>query len=87
MSQAAHGNSLVLKINRGNRPAGDTDDLLVALRAERKTREGHRDRDALLQDEIRTQQQEKSEQESEIHKPDQQKPPEVIVCCSAEFHS
>ena len=74
-----------MKINGRNCAACDTDDLLVALRAERETRERHRNRDALLQNEIRTQQQKKSEQESEIDQPDQQNPPEVIICCSAEF--
>jgi hypothetical protein len=61
--------------------------LLVALRTKRETRERHRNRDALLQDEIRTQQQKKSEQESKIDKPNEQKPPEIVVCCSAEFHT
>jgi len=41
----------------------------------------------LLQDEIRTQQQKKSQQESKIDKPDEQKPSEIVVCCSAEFHT
>src|SRR4029077_15682861 len=82
-----HGDPLVLKINRGNCPARNTDNLLIALGTERKTRERHRDVESLLQDEIRPHQQKKSEQESEIDQPNQQKPPEVIVCCSTEFHS
>src|SRR5262249_52662677 len=51
-----------------------------------KARERHRNRDALLQDKIRAQQQEKSEQEGEIDESGKQKPSEVIVYCAAEFH-
>jgi len=40
-----------------------------------------------LQDKIRTEQEKEREQESQIDQPDHQKPSEVIVCCSAEFHS
>src|ERR1051326_783886 len=66
LSELLHANSLVLKINRRNGAPGDTDDLLVALWSERKARDWHRNRDAMLQDQVRAQQQEKQEQENKI---------------------
>jgi hypothetical protein len=60
--------------------------LSAGLRTERKARERHRNRDALLQDKIRTEQEKENKEKGDIDQCDKDKPREIEVCCSAEFH-
>ena len=59
---------------------------MAGLWTERKARERHRNRDALLQDEIRTEQEEENEEKSDVYQRDQHNPAKIVVGCSAEFH-
>jgi hypothetical protein len=81
-----HVNSLVLEINRRNCTAADADNLLAVLRTERKPREGHRNRDALLQDEIRTEQEEEHKQKGDVHQRHKDNPAEIEVHRAAKLH-
>jgi len=78
--------SLILKINRRHCASGDADDLSTRLRTERKARERHGYRNALLQDEVRTQQQKKNEQESNVHQCDKHYPSKIWVRRAGELH-
>ena len=81
-----HSDSLVLKINGRNCPAANADDLMAGLWTESKARERHRNRDALLQDEIRTEQEEENKEEGDVYQRDQHDPAKIKVDRSAEFH-
>jgi hypothetical protein len=60
--------------------------LLVSLRAERKTRERHRNGNPLLQNKIGTQQQKKNQKKNDVHQRHEHKPAEVVINCALEFH-
>src|SRR6266705_3598590 len=57
---------LLAEVNRRRGAAGDADDLLVKLRAERKAVKWHRNGDARLQNKIRAEQQKEHEQKKDI---------------------
>ncbi len=65
---------------------GPSDDLLVRLWTKRKARERHRNRNALLQNKIRTEQQEKNEEEGHVHPRQENEPTEVIFLRTAKLH-
>src|SRR4029077_7642100 len=78
--------SMVVKTNRPNCTAAYADNLLAVLRTERKPREGHRNRDALLQDEIRTEQEEEHKQKGAAHQRNKETPAEIEVHRAAKLH-
>jgi len=75
-----------LEINGRNRPATDADDLVADLRAERKARERHRNRDALLQDEVGTEQEEENKQKGDVHQRHKDNPPKIEIYRAAKLH-
>lgn len=82
-----HRDPLVLEVNRRSSPACDANDLAAGLRTERESRERHRNGDALLKDNVRAKQQEKHEQKSYVHQPDQDDPGEIKVDRAVELHN
>ena len=80
------GDFLVPIIDGRDCAAGNADDLLVSLRAKRKTRERHRNGNALLQNKIRTEQEEKNEEEGHVHPRQKNEPTEVIFLRTAKLH-
>src|SRR6266498_3281860 len=77
---------LVASSNGPSCVTGNADDLLVNLRAKRKTRERHRNGNARLQNKIRAEQQEKNQKKSNIDQRQQDKPAEIIFLCPAKLH-
>ena len=78
---------LVAKINRGSSPTGDADDLRIDLRTEGETGERHRDGDARLQDEVRTEQQKKDQQEGDVEKRNRREPAELMFFRPGKLHA
>ena len=77
---------LVPKINRRNGAAGDADDLLVLLRAEKEGRGRRRDRDPRLHNKIRAQEQKEDEEKHHIDERKHDQPAEIVILCPAQLH-
>ena len=77
---------LVAKINRGDRAAGDADDLLILLRAEQERRGWRRNSDPRLEDKVRAQQEKKDKQKDHVDEREHDEPAEIILLGAAELH-
>jgi hypothetical protein len=78
---------LVPEINRRSRTAGDADDLLIDLRAEREARERHRNRNPVLQNKMRAEDEEENHQECNVEQRKHDEPREVIFLRPAKLHA
>ena len=79
-------NFLVAKINRRDRAAGDADDLLILLRAEKERRGWRRNRDPRLENKIRAEEQKENEEKHNVDQREDDEPAEVVFFCPAQFH-
>ena len=78
---------LIPEVNRGSCATRDADDLLIDLRAKRKPRERHRNRNSGLQNKIRTEQQKENQEKNDVEQREKDEPAEVIFLRPAELHA
>ena len=79
-------NFLVAKINRRHRAAGDADDLLILLRAEKEWRGRGRNCDSRLENKIGAEEQKENEEKHNVDQREDDEPAEVVFSCPAQFH-